>query len=322
MLAEMLGKIARDYANERMKPFSNSDFGNFVRRDVATEAKKQLFGKPYELKLKASVGAGNWAAVPWLAFFDPLETETATKGFYVVYLINPQTRTVTLSMNQGTTAVYKEFGRLNGRQVLQRRALDMAQRVPEYAALFDTGTIDLGSDEDLPSGYIAGHSFGRTYSLSDLNEKVVCDDLEKMLAAYQTLIERGGSTPSDIMYAEANSSNIDETRRYVLSRKIERSGKVCREVLSVRKAVCECCGLDPQIDSNYRGPTINTPLDVHHCAPLQTVSEGQTKRYIVPDDFLVLCPTCHRMIHKQMDTSDVDHLKEQMRFKYLRLILP
>ena len=55
-------------------------------------------------------------------------------------------------MNQGTTAVYKEFGRLNGRQVLQRQALDMAQRVPEYARLFDTGTIDLGSDEDLPSG--------------------------------------------------------------------------------------------------------------------------------------------------------------------------
>ena len=72
-------------------------------------------------------------------------------------------------MNQGTTAVYKEFGRLNGRQVLQRQALDMAQRVPEYAGLFDTGTIDLGFDEDLPSGYIAGHSFGRTYSLSDLN---------------------------------------------------------------------------------------------------------------------------------------------------------
>jgi len=60
---------------------------------------------------------------------------------------------------------------------------------------------------------------------------VVCDDLEKMLAAYQTLIERGGSTPSDIMYAEANTSNIDETRRYVLSRKIERSGKVRREIL-------------------------------------------------------------------------------------------
>ena len=30
MLAEMLSKIARAYAHERMKPFSNSDFGNFV----------------------------------------------------------------------------------------------------------------------------------------------------------------------------------------------------------------------------------------------------------------------------------------------------
>ncbi|NBT32908.1 MAG: DUF3578 domain-containing protein, partial [Rhodobacteraceae bacterium] len=64
---------------------------------------------PYELTVKSSVGAGVWAAVPWLGFFDPLITETAQEGFYFVYLINPQTEEIILSLNQGATAVFNEF---------------------------------------------------------------------------------------------------------------------------------------------------------------------------------------------------------------------
>ncbi|RFU12389.1 DUF3578 domain-containing protein, partial [Rhodobacteraceae bacterium W635] len=91
MLHDMLARIAQNYVYERAKPFANSSFGSFVRHDVALEAKKKLIFLPYELTVKASVGAGVWAAVPWLAFFDPLVTKSATSGYYVVYLINAQT---------------------------------------------------------------------------------------------------------------------------------------------------------------------------------------------------------------------------------------
>jgi predicted metal-binding protein len=318
MLSEMLARVAQEYVYARGKPFAGSDFANFVRHDLAIEAKKKLTFWPVELKVKASVGAGNWAAVPWLAFFDPLITESATLGFYVVYLINPQDREVTLSMNQGTTAVYKEFGRLKGREVLKRRAVDMAERLPDFSHRFSKAPIQLGSEDDLPLGYMAGHSFGRTYLLDELTKDAVGNDLMEMLAAYRALVDRGGTLPVEFMQEESGTKEIEETRRYILSRRIERSNKVRREVLAARKAVCECCGLDPVNDFGFRGPSLKTPLDVHHSAPLRHLAEGETKRYQVPNDFLVLCPTCHRMIHKQDDPSDLDALKQKMRFKLMR----
>ncbi len=97
MLAEQLSRLATEFTYERAKPFAGSKFGDFVRHDMSIEAKKLLAFSSFDLKVKASVGQGVWASVPWLTFFDPLIT--ATKGFYVVYLINPDAQTVILSMN-------------------------------------------------------------------------------------------------------------------------------------------------------------------------------------------------------------------------------
>lgn len=315
MLAHQLFRLATEYAFERAKPFTGSDFGDFVRHDVAIEAKKLISYGPFDLKVKASVGQGVWASVPWLAFFDPLVTESATYGFYVVFLINPDAKTIVLSMNQGTTAIYNDFGQARGREVLKRRARDMADRVPEFAKDFSEDPIDLGSASGLPAGYEAGHSFGRTYQADLLTDEILRKDLHKMLLAYETLVNRGGTTPSEVMQEEANGKDIEETRRYILSRRIERSPKVRKAVLNSRPPVCECCGLDPKRDYGFAGPLNETPLDVHHAVPLMGLSEGETRRYRIPDDFMVLCPTCHRMIHKTGAPSDLKKLKSMLRFK-------
>lgn len=81
MLHEMLSRIATDYAFERAKKFAKSEFGNFVRHDVAIEAKKQIIFLPYDLKVKASVRSGNWASVPWLGFLIPSLQSPQPKGF-------------------------------------------------------------------------------------------------------------------------------------------------------------------------------------------------------------------------------------------------
>lgn len=317
-LSEMLTRLANEFVFERGKPFKNSLFGDFVRHDLAIEAKKHIVFWPFDLKVKASVGAGNWPAVPWLAFFDPLVTETATKGFYVVYLVNAQDSSIVLSMNQGTTAVYEEFGRSRGKDVLRRRAVDMAERVADHARNFSTDPIDLGSIDDLPAGYEAGHAFGVTYKRNQLNEPQCLSDLRNMLDAYEALIDRGGLLPTDVMTSEEGGSSIEETRRLVLSRRIERSPRVRRAVLAAKKSICEACGLDPVQDYRFDGMPKDMPLDVHHATPLFQLAEGESKRYRVPDDFLVLCPTCHRMIHKQVDPSDIGLLRKRIRFKHMR----
>lgn len=139
-----------------------------------------------------------------------------------------------------------------------------------------------------------------------------------MLRAYEALVNRGGTTPSEAMQDEAKGQDIEETRRYVLSLRIERSPNVRRNVLKLKPAICECCGLDPKQDCGFQGPDHETPLDVHHAAPLHGLAEGETRRYRIPDDFLVLCPTCHRVIHKLDDTSNLSKLKQKLRFKIAR----
>ncbi|MFD1882443.1 MrcB family domain-containing protein [Paracoccus pacificus] len=318
MLADYLSRLATEYAYERTKPFTRSRFGDFVRHDIAIEAKRLISLWPFDLTVKASVGNSRWAAVPWLAFFDPLITDTATKGFYVVYLINTDAQTITLSMIQGTTAIYHDFGPARWRDVLKRRARDMADRVPEFAQRFSEAPIDLGSEARLPAGYVAGHSFGTTYTLDVLTNERLAKDLYQMLLAYEALVNRGGTTPSEVMQEEANGKDIEETRRYILSRRIERSPKVRKDVLKAKPPICECCGLDPKRDYGFTGPAYDAPLDVHHAAPLRGLAEGQTRRYRVPEDFMVLCPTCHRMIHKIDAPSDLSTLRRRLRFKIAR----
>ncbi|MBU2936516.1 MULTISPECIES: MrcB family domain-containing protein [Pacificibacter] len=317
-LSKMLNRVANEMAFERGKPFSNSDFGNFVRRDLVQEAKRHLSFWPFDLELKASVGNGQWAAVPWLAFFDPLITTTATKGFYVVYLINAQDNSIFLSMNQGTTAVYEEFGRRRGREVMKRRSIDMSDRVADLIQSFSRDPIDLGSTEDLPAGYEAGHAFGKRYASSMLSEDECLTDLREILHIYEVLVNRGGLTPSDVMASEVQGQTIEETRKLVLSQRIERSSKVRRAVLAVKPPKCEACGLMPEIDYSFDGRPEQIPLDVHHSKPLFELAEGEAKRYRVPEDFLVLCPSCHRMIHKMDNPSDLGALKRKIRFKHMR----
>lgn len=318
MLAEHLSRIALDFERERMKPFAGSAFGDYVRNDVSQEAKKQISLWHFALNVKSSVGQGVWAAVPWLAFFDPLVTETATRGYYVVFLINPISHKIHLSLNQGTTEIYREYGPVRGREILSRRARDISDRVPEFVSRFSTSPIDLGSDAPLPAGYMAGHAFGKSYNATKISQSELVQDLFQILSAYEALTARGGTTPPDVMQEESGTTDIEETRRYFLSRRIERATKVRSKVLSSRSLKCECCGLDPKRDYGYTGADENTPLDVHHAAPLRGLAEGETRRYTIPDDFLVLCPTCHRMIHKQDDPSDLRLLKSRLRFKIAR----
>ena len=58
MLSDHLFRLATEYTYERAKPFTGSAFGDFVRHDIAMEAKKMLTLLPFELKVKASVGQG------------------------------------------------------------------------------------------------------------------------------------------------------------------------------------------------------------------------------------------------------------------------
>lgn len=192
--------------------------------------------------------------------------------------------------------------------------MDIRERIATYARKFSLEPIDLGSEASLPKGYVAGHAFGRTYSAKKIQTDIFYKDLELILAAYAALVDRGGTMPTDSMMEEAGTTDIEETRRYILSRRIERSKKVRRLVLERRGAICESCFFDPIKHTGFSGPIINAPLDVHHGKPIHHLAEGESRRYKIPEDFLVLCPTCHRMIHKLHNVADLELLRSKIRF--------
>lgn len=70
--------------------------------------------------------------------------------------------------------------------------------------------------------------------------------------------------------------------------------------------VCMACGLNPieEYGENMKGI-----MEAHHKQPYAEIEEGES-RTVEPDDFLILCPTCHRLIHKLDSPNDLDGLKE------------
>ncbi len=317
MLAEAFLQVAADFPSERFKIFAGNGLADYIRGGLPAAALTALSSDFDDMLIKGSPGQGNWAAVPWLGFFDPLVTESAMAGYYVVYLFDAEMEKVHLSLNQGTTAVYHEFGPRYGRDVLKERAETMRLRVADKAKSFSPASIDLKSDNSLALGYEAGHALGRSYLLSSLPpDTVLANDLVSLLRLYRVLTHRGGITPSDTLLRTGGVKELEEARRHEVVRRLERNRRVRRQVLKHRKPICEACGLDPAAHYSLGGSVLpeRMPVDVHHLAPISTIEEGKKVVYKVPDDFAVLCPTCHRVIHMFEDPGDIEKLRQRIRF--------
>jgi 5-methylcytosine-specific restriction enzyme A len=153
-LRDTLEKILTGYQLAKSEPLEAHPLAAFIRNEAAETVKAGLGELGTGLITEGSPGQGNWAAVPWIAVFDPAITTSATHGYYVVYLFHSNEPTVHLSLNQGTTAVREEFG-ARTREVLGDRADLMRKRVKEFAAALPVTTIDLGSVARLPADYVA-----------------------------------------------------------------------------------------------------------------------------------------------------------------------
>src|SRR5689334_4180410 len=98
------------FPTARTEEFAKNVVADWIRGELTQSVRLAGGSNAEGLIAKGSAGAGNWAAVPWVALFEPSVTSTATAGYYVVYLLSSDGKTLHLSLNQGTTAVREEFG--------------------------------------------------------------------------------------------------------------------------------------------------------------------------------------------------------------------
>jgi 5-methylcytosine-specific restriction protein A len=61
--------------------------------------------------------------------------------------------------------------------------------------------------------------------------------------------------------------------------------------------------------SERYGPVAVGLIEAHHLRPISSLEEGVPVTYNVATDFAVLCPNCHRIIHRMPDPSDLAALR-------------
>ena len=211
-----LERVMNEWTAARTGQFGQHPLAVFIRGAAAREVEQSL-ANLRGLTVKGSAGAGQWAAVPWISVFDDVVTDTATRGYYVVYLFHATAPTVHLSLNQGTTATRAEF-KENTREVLRDRAMLIRRRLDDFSERLPVTSIELGSSAQLPADYVAGHAMGQTYSVYNLpSDDLLAQDLNTAIAAYKALTFRGGLDPSPELEDDDTQSapgSLIELRRY------------------------------------------------------------------------------------------------------------
>jgi 5-methylcytosine-specific restriction protein A len=97
-------------------------------------------------------------------------------------------------------------------------------------------------------------------------------------------------------------------------RRRERSSAVTRQrKQQVRdehgQLLCEACGVTEQDVRSRYGATLGDIYECHHLVPLAAVLGARKTK---PEDLAVLCPTCHRAVHRIVPMPSVAELHETL----------
>ncbi|AXI47586.1 hypothetical protein C1J03_17180 [Sulfitobacter sp. SK012] len=157
------------------------------------------------IKVKLSVGMGNWTKTPWIALLDSRETTSTQGGTYIVFLIAEDLSVTYLTLNQGMTELRKLHGG-KGAEEEMVRVLEKARTL--IGDLADAGfqldnNIDLRSDTSAAKSYEVGTIANVAFLSSALpDDETVHKYLENLLTGYERLIQGKlveGTEPEDEM---------------------------------------------------------------------------------------------------------------------------
>jgi hypothetical protein len=178
-LRQLIGRIGQTYN----RSFGMSSEAQQLLRSASSELLQWI---PAGYRPEGSGGRGAAAFVPWIAVFDPDETDGARHGMYVVYLFAEDMETVSLSLNQGVTELIERYKTADGRQRLKTQADAIRSALPDHLAEGLAASIDLKSRAPLPVHYEFGNIFATTYKVRDLpDETTLVEDLQRFVRLYE-----------------------------------------------------------------------------------------------------------------------------------------
>lgn len=298
MLRDSIERVLKEYKVARTEPLAGHPLGRVITRSLP-EYITGLVKAPTRYKAEGSVGKGNWAVCPWISIFDISITESAQSGYYPVYLFREDMTGVYLSLNQGVTDI-RETHKENPKKVLQIRAADYRAQIGPLPANFPDSEIDLRSgSSNLASFYEPGNICACFYSAEALpTEDKLIGDLLNLLTVYQSLVDNDKTMGEEEVPA---GSSLEDLRQFRQHKRLERNKKLADSAKKYHGYNCKACGLNFQAMYGILGKDF---IEAHHLRSLSKF-KGTVIELDPRIDFTVLCPNCHRMIHRTNDPGDL-----------------
>ena len=228
-LQQDLEQVLDDYERARHEQFgSDHPMWNLFGRLQSRISANFSVESDTTLDVRASVGVGNWARVPWVAITGP--GQSIRDGVYCVYLFRQDLSGVYATFNQGVTRTLRDHGAREGRQILRRRAETLrgfCEDLPGHGFELDN-EIDLRSPTGLGRDYESSTVAYKLYEAGSVPSDEELDrDLDALVQAYQKYLEtpdaaatgtdpgpQGGISPSHFSLADA----VEGIIRYVAAR--------------------------------------------------------------------------------------------------------
>jgi len=142
-------------------------------------------------RVKGSTGQGNITAAPWIAVFDPTITQSATQGFYLVYLFSEDMKRLYLSIAFGTTQFESYFPRVKERHAKLAAASENLGGLLTLHRALVKGPIDLAasSSDSMHADYEKSSIVAIEYDLDFLpQEQELIEDFKYVLSLYAELV--------------------------------------------------------------------------------------------------------------------------------------
>ena len=162
-MKEIIERILNEYVPAKQETFAGHPIGTFFRNDIPRKIYSTGVVNSENYLITGSVGQGNWAMVPWVCIFDRSITTTATKGVYIVYLLEKGGNTLYLTFNQGCTEIRSTNSKRETIRIMREKAADIASKIASRGFQTDED-INLGNGlTELGELYQKGTIFYKEY---------------------------------------------------------------------------------------------------------------------------------------------------------------
>lgn len=185
-MRDQIQRFMQECPMAKSQPFGGNPFGIFVRSEIPEALFETGLVDRDKYLINASVGAGNWAMIPWICIFDRSITATATKGVYIVYLLSKDSKRLYLTFNQGCTEISSTHGKKETIRILHERADEIRRMIDDHGFI-PRDDINLGESlTALGQYYERGTIFYKQYDVDAIpEESVLRDDLARMMDIYK-----------------------------------------------------------------------------------------------------------------------------------------